>query len=137
MTPTTTAQSLDALLETSKASESFKTAIRALEAGKPQDRIVGNAGAPPVKLLRVAMKLLETQPERAWDSLRIEGQSGCSNFSGKAVAQPGNRKIEFNWDCRWRAEQEGWCDAYGDPDQIRAARTYGYQCFERFEVGGL
>jgi hypothetical protein len=130
----TTARTLDALLDASQAAPAFKEAVRALSAKQSQARITSNFGAPPVKVLRVTMKLLEERPDLPIESLDVRGASGCSNFTGKAVAQPGPATIEFNWDCAWRAAEEGWKDAFGEPDQIRAAQTLGYQCFERFEI---
>jgi hypothetical protein len=79
------------------------------------------------------MKLIESYPELPLESLAVDGLSGCSDFRGSATAEPGGLRFDFAWDCKWRAEQEGWLDAYGDPDQIRAARTFDYQCFERLE----
>ena len=40
--------------------------------------------------------------------------------------------FSFTWCCRWRAEQEGWKDYFGFPDQIRAAREFGWDCFQRW-----
>jgi hypothetical protein len=39
------------------------------------------------------------------------------------------RTFAFVWDCAWRAAQEGWVDKRGNPDQVRAAREFGWQCF--------
>ena len=128
------ALSLDELLGASNATAEFKEAVRALEAKLPQERIRFNPGAPPVKVLRFIMKLLEARPDLPVDHLEVRGTSGCSDYRGEAFAQPGNIRIRFAWDCRWQAEQLGWRDAFGDPDQIRAARTFGYQCFQQFEV---
>jgi hypothetical protein len=41
--------------------------------------------------------------------------------------------IEFAWDCRWRAQQQGWVDAFGFPDQIRAADEFGWNCFQHWQ----
>lgn len=127
------ARPLEDLLAASAASAPFKQAIRDLSAGRPQNLILANAGSPPVKIARVVTKLIEAYPEIAFEKLDVEGQSGCSEYFGKAVAQPGNHRFEFEWDCRWRAEERGWVDGFGDPDQIRAARTLGYQCFRKLE----
>ena len=35
----------------------------------------------------------------------------------------------FHWDCKWRAQQQGWVDYFGFPDQTRAAREFGFDCF--------
>lgn len=134
MAESPTTQTLEDLLSRSQASETFKAAVKALEADRPQDRIQFNPGAPKVKVLRVIMKLIEARPEMTLESIDLQAVSGCSNFTGNAVVQPGDIEIDFNWDCAWRAKQEGWTDAFGDPDQIRAAREFGYQCFEKFEI---
>lgn len=124
---------LDELLSASAATPGFQQAARELAAGKPQSAIRFPRSNPSVKALRVVMKLLEEFPEFPFESVEINGESGCSDYSGAAVAQPGGARFEFSWNCKWRAEQLGWTDHYGDPDQIRAARTYGYQCFERLD----
>jgi hypothetical protein len=127
-------RSLDELLEGSQAEADFKKAVRALAEGSPPgDRIQVNPGCPAVKILRLAMKLLEDNPSFKFERLRVDARSGCSDFVGRAIAEPGSTRFDFEWDCRWRAEQLGWIDAFGEPDQIRAARVYGYQCFKRLE----
>ena len=127
-------KTLAELLEASEATPEFKAAARALEQGAAQDCIAYTRGAPPVKVLRVLSKILEQMPEEPIERVEIQAHSGCSNFSGSARLEPGAIVIDFDWDCRWRAEQQGWTDAFGDPDQIRAAQTYGYQCFADFRV---
>lgn len=124
-------RTLDELLAGSAATESFKEAVRALAAGAPQTAIRFERRSPPVKVLRAVMKLLEERPELPLESVSVDAVSGCSDFRGTLDASPGGR-IPFAWDCKWRAETLGWNDAFGDPDQIRAAQTYGYQCFESF-----
>ena len=121
----------DTLLDESSADDAFKDAVRELEGGGKPERIAFNSASPPVKVLRFIMKLLEDFPDAEFSSIEVQGRSGCSDFVGQAVAQPGDLRFEFVWDCAWRAEQEGWTDAFGDPDQIRAARTFGYQCFRK------
>ena len=79
------------------------------------------------------MKLLEDHPDLPLERVDVEGESGCSDFVGKVHASPGDLTFEFDWNCQWRAEECGWTDAFGDPDQIRAAQTFGYQCFRRLE----
>ena len=124
---------LEELLGQSSAAPPFKDAVINLADGLRQNLIKYNWGSPPVKVLRVVMKLLEDHPELPIKAILIEGKSGCSDYVGHAVVQPGNVRFEFEWNCLWRAEQLGWTDAFGDPDQIRAAQTYGYQCFRRLE----
>ena len=42
----------------------------------------------------------------------------------------GVQVFDFVWDCRWRAEREGYVDYFGFPDQARAAREFDWQCFQ-------
>ena len=122
-------QSLETLLENSSATPEFKSAVNRLASGEDQTAIRYTPGNPTVKVLRLVMKLLENNPELPFASLRVDAHAGCSDFVGRATAQPGDIVFDFEWDCLWKAEQMGWTDAFGDPDQIRAARTLGYQCF--------
>ena len=128
-----TINNLDAILAQSAASEDFKQAVRHLNEGNAQDQITWNAGSPAVKVLRFVMKLLEAYNDLEIESLKVTGQAGCSDYAGEATAHPGDIRFEFEWNCAWRAEERGWEDAFGDPDQIRAAQTFGYQCFRRLE----
>ena len=127
-------ESLEALIARSQATEAFKQAARNLQAGVPDDRITFNAGTPPVKALRVICKLLEQHSDVAIDRVHLDGRSGCSDYSGQLTMEPGPVTIAFHWDCRWKADQMGWRDGLGFPDQIRAAREFGYQCFAQFEA---
>ncbi|RMF58783.1 MAG: hypothetical protein D6743_17255 [Calditrichaeota bacterium] len=124
---------LDTLLAQSKAADEFKTAVRNFVKGRESDLIEYNLGAPRVKILRVLMKLLETYPEEPITHVWIQGQSSCSGFVGRLVFGPNDREVEFNWDCLWKAKQEGLRTWYGAPDQTKAAQLYGYQCFARFQ----
>jgi hypothetical protein len=126
-------ETLETLLENSAAHPAFKEAVLNLRDGKnPGTSIVYNPGAPPVKVLRVIQKLLEMEPQREITRVELQAQSGCSDFSGQIRINGGELVIDFVWDCAWRAQQQGWTDAFGYPDQIKAARTYGYQCFEKW-----
>src|ERR1043166_3582035 len=124
---------LDTLLEQSAATAEFKDAVHTVEHGKKTPLISFNGWLPRVKILRVIAKLLEQEPGLNIQNVSIEGESGCSDFEGTASVNSGERKFVFWWDCRWRAQEEGMVDAFGYPDQIRAAQQFGYQCFERFE----
>lgn len=126
-------RTLDEQLEASAATPAFKRAVQALAEGKDDSAIAFNPESPPVKVLRFISKLLEEFPELAFESIRVQAESGCSEFTGTAEALPGPLRIVFEWNCLWRAEERGWKDAFGDPDQIRAAQEFGYQCFRRFE----
>ena len=87
-----------------------------------------------MKVERTLIKMLEAYPELAIDRVQIRGSSGCEYFSGKLTigALEGEREIRFHWDCKWRAQQEGWVDYFGFPDQTRAAREFGYDCFREW-----
>ncbi len=126
-------QTLERLLEASKATEPFKEAVRALATQQPQSLIQSNPGSPAVKVLRFVMKALEECPELALERVEIHGESGCSSYRGSATAWPGPVKFSFDWDCHDEARKLGWQDPYGYPDQARAARALNYQCFQRFE----
>ena len=86
---------------------------------------------PAVKVERVLTQLLAEHRHEPIERVEIDARSGCSDFSGTLAATIGGstRTFDFVWDCRWRAEQEGWRDHWGEPDQIRAAREFGWQCF--------
>ncbi|MDX2175467.1 MAG: hypothetical protein SF028_03245 [Candidatus Sumerlaeia bacterium] len=125
---------LEELLESSKASREFREAVvHFAQTQRPNERVVFGRHNPPVKVMRAIMGLLERAPGLAIDSVRVDGESGCSDYRGKAVVNPGEIEFRFVWDCAWRARQEGWEDAFGYPDQQRAAREFGYRCFEVFE----
>jgi hypothetical protein len=123
----------DEILACSAATAEFRQAVRDYRAGRATPLISAHAGAPPIKVLRVVAKLLEEVPDLAVDRVEVEGHSGCSDFTGSVRVNGGEREYAFTWDCRWRAQQEGWVDAFGYPDQLRAAQSFGHQCFERFE----
>ncbi len=122
------------LLEKSAATSEFKEEARNFEKHlTPSERITFARGNPPVKVLRAIMGLLDFHPDAEIDSVEVDGQSGCSDYRGKVLINGGEKSYRFVWDCAWKAEQLGWKDYFGSPDQIKAARTYGYQCFEKFE----
>lgn len=122
---------LDELLASSSATEEFKLAVREFHAGKATALISHSPGGPAVKVMRVIMKLLETEPSMEIEKVHVDGRSGCSDFRGDLLVN-GDVCFRFVWDCRWRAEQKGMKDAFGLPDQIRAAQQFGYQCFQEF-----
>lgn len=128
---------IETLLRHSAATPEFAGAVRAYVNGQQQtDRIQANPGAPPVKVLRVLSQLLAEHPDLPIESVQIEGQSGCADFVGQLAvrANGSSRRIQFAWDCQWKAAQEGLKTFWGDPDQQRAAREFGYQCFKEFRI---
>ena len=125
---------MESILARSKATEAFKHDVIRFAAGDSAASIQVLGYAPRVKVERVLMQLLHAEPDLVVRSARIHGTSGCSDFSGAAVVETptGTRTFSFTWCCRWRAEQEGWKDYFGFPDQIRAAREFGWDCFQRW-----
>jgi hypothetical protein len=124
------------VLARSRAAEQFKRDVRALAEApfgvrRGYPTIECSRPAPGVKVLRVITQLLAAEPDFPVERVRVDGWSGCSDFVGMLVAtgQGVARRFEFVWDCRWRAQQEGWRDVFGDPDQSRAALHFGWRCF--------
>ena len=123
----------DELIEQSRATETFRKAVRDLEQGTVSTLIHYPRGNPRVKVLRVVYNLLETYPDLDIERVRIEGKSSCSGYVGEATVWPGPKRIRFNWDCKWKAQEENLIDPFGLPDQIRAAQQFGHRCFVSFE----
>lgn len=121
------------LLARSSADESFKAAINQFCSDKRSDLIQYPAGSPRIKILRVLMKLLEEFPNEPITDVHIEAKSTCSTYAGYVEFGPNRSKVRFKWDCLWKAKQEGLVTWYGEPDQTKAAKTFGYQCFEEFQ----
>jgi hypothetical protein len=119
------------LLTRSSATDRFKADVVALSSRREAPSITYTHVVPRIKVLRLVNQLLNAHPEWAIERLHLDARSGCSDFVGTVVVEGGgeSRVFEFAWDCRWRAEQEGWVDAYGFPDQIRAADEFGWDCF--------
>ena len=126
-------------LQRSSATAAFRDGIQAFtRSGAPNERVSFDPFSPPVKVERTLIKMLELYPDLDIDRIEIRGSSGCEYFSGKLTifALEGERQVRFHWDCKWRAQQEGWVDYFGFPDQTRAAREFGYDCFREWsEVG--
>jgi hypothetical protein len=129
--PTDVSSDLGDLLAESRASDAFKSdVVRFLESGSAE-RLRVRGYAPRVKVARLIKHVLASHPDLQIEHLLVEGQSGCSDFVGTARLATSNetRVFDFVWCCRWRAEQEGWTDFFGFPDQMRAAREYDWRCF--------
>lgn len=124
------------LIARSSATPEFRAALEEfLASGRPNEKIAFDARrSPNVKVERTLTRLLEAHPELALESVSIDGNSGCEYYRGTltAVTADAEHRIEFYWDCKWRAEQQGWRDAFGFADQIRAAREFGYDCFREW-----
>lgn len=127
---------LEQILASSKAAEPFKHAVRGYGSSESAERIQIHGYAPSVKVRRLLTHILATEAHLPIEHVSLRARSGCSDFVGQVslTTASGTHVYDFVWDCRWRAEQEGWTDYFGFPDQIRAAREYDWRCFERWEA---
>lgn len=123
---------LNRYLEQSSATPEVREAVHEfLRSGRPQECLDFDPYSPPVKVERTLTMLFKRYPELPIQSIRIRGSSGCEFYRGELVLEAGGeqRQVRFHWDCKWKAVQEGWTDYFGFPDQMRAAREFGYDCF--------
>jgi hypothetical protein len=127
---------LEQILEGSMAAEPFKDAVRGFGVASAPECIRVDGYAPAVKVKRLLTHILATESHLPIEQITVRARSGCSDFAGtvRLDTASGTHTYHFVWDCRWRAEQEGWTDYFGFPDQIRAAREYDWRCFERWEA---
>jgi hypothetical protein len=125
---------MELILGKSQATDSFKLDVSAFCAGRAAPRVHVEGFAPRVKVQRVLMQLLANEASLPITRVVVRGRSGCSDFAGEVRVETisETRVYEFVWDCRWRAEQEGWTDCFGLPDQMRAAQEFGWQCFQHW-----
>jgi hypothetical protein len=124
-------------LDRTAATPAFRSGLtQFLAEHRPNEVIRYGAGSPPVKVQRTLTRLLEAHPDWEIERVEITARSGCEDYRGTLVATTpeGERAVRFDWNCRWKAEQMGWSDAFGFPDQIRAAREFGHDCFRGWEV---
>jgi hypothetical protein len=128
--------SLQHYLGLSRASHTFRAAVdEFLRTGRPNARLSFDARSPSVKVERTLTKVLVEYPELEIESIEIRAHSGCEYFRGELTLHTSGSShvVAFHWDCRWRAEENGWHDYFGFPDQTRAAREYGWDCFRDWE----
>ena len=126
---------LEQLLSQSAATEAFKSDVRAYGLHAAVTRIATARHSPRVKVLRVIAQLVAAEPKLAIERVHVDAHSGCSDFAGTLTAEANGRQyaFQFTWCCQWRAQEEGWTDCFGFPDQMRAAREFGWRCFERWD----
>lgn len=127
---------LHAFLQRSAATEPFRQAVEAfLRGGRASERIAFQPYSPAVKVERTLTKVLEAYPDLPIERVEVDGASGCEYFRGTVTVHAGDevRRVRFHWDCKWRAEQQGWRDYFGFADQGRAAREFGHDCFRGWE----
>lgn len=123
---------LSEFLARSSATPVFRDAVAAFQREHfSNDRVTYDGYSPAVKVERTLTMLLRQYPELAIDRVEISGSSGCEFYRGELRVFAGDeqRRVRFHWDCKWRAMQQGWTDYFGFPDQPRAAREFGYDCF--------
>lgn len=124
------------LLQHSALSSPFRTALeRFLDDGRANERIRFGARCPSIKVERTLTKILQEYPELRIEWIEMEAGSGCEFFRGTATIRcaAAERRVRFHWDCKWKAEQQGWTDYFGFADQARAAREFGHECFRTWE----
>ena len=126
---------LEQLLAQSAATDAFKADVRAFSVQAQAPRIATARHSPRVKVLRVIAQLAASEPRLAVERIQVDAHSGCSDFVGTITVFAGGTEYayRFAWCCQWRAMEEGWTDCFGFPDQMRAAREFGWRCFERWE----
>jgi hypothetical protein len=122
-------------LERSRATAPFREAVAAfLKTGRANEHVVFDYRSPTVKVERALTKALEEYPELPFESIELAASSGCEYYRGTMTlrAEGAERRVRFHWDCKWRAEQQGWSDYFGFADQTRAAREFGHDCFREW-----
>src|SRR5512146_255098 len=126
---------LERVLAASRAAETFKNAVRSYCETGNADHIRVEGMAPRIKVRRLLTHMLAAEPHLPIERVALRGRSGCSDFVGTVHVHTatGTHTYAFVWDCRIRAEQEGWRDCFGFPDQIRAAEELDWRCFVRWE----
>jgi hypothetical protein len=126
---------MDTLVQSSNATPDFKADLRSFLSGDRAERVKVESFVPRVKVQRVLTQLLAVEPSLEIEYIVIRGSSGCSDFVGSVDVQTksGTHVFEFTWCCRWRAENEGYRDYFGFPDQMRAAQEFDWRCFRRWE----
>lgn len=128
---------LNQFLQQSQATEAFRESLTEfLRSGLPNERLRFDSRCPAVKVERTLTKMLEAYPTMPVDVVEITARSGCEFFQGAltlATADGAETRIRFQWDCKWKADQMGWQDYFGFADQARAAREFGYNCFQTWE----
>jgi hypothetical protein len=119
-------------LSRSGSTDAFRVGVEQfLRSCQPNDLVVFDFRCPPVKVERTVHKILVSFPDLPIERITLDATSGCEFFRGRATIDAGEQSVSvrFEWNCRWKAEQMGWADWFGLPDQMRAAREFGYDCF--------
>ena len=124
-------------LEAAAVHPELKREILDFVRGGNASRIELEGYTPRVKVERVLTQLFHAHPDLPVERVRLRARSGCSDFSGEIVAvtsDSAEHKFSFTWCCSWKAEEQGWKDCFGFWDQARAAREFGWRCFQKWEA---
>jgi hypothetical protein len=127
------------LLDGSSVTDAFRDAVACfVRDGRPNERLAFNRDCPPVKVERALVRALEEYPALQVESIELHGSSGCEFFRGVMDLHTATevRRVDFHWDCKWKAQELGWYDYFGFPDQTRAARELPYACFRSWTEEG-
>lgn len=129
---------METLVHESFATSEFKADVLSFLAGEPTERVKVETFVPRVKVRRLLAHLLHSEPSLEIEKVVVRGSSGCSDFVGSVDVHTtsGRHAFDFVWDCRWKAESEGYVDYFGFPDQTRAASEFDWRCFQRWERRG-
>jgi hypothetical protein len=126
---------VETVIQRSNATADFKADIGSFLMGERSERVKLETYVPRVKIQRLLTQLLTSESALEIEQVVIRGMSGCSDFVGSVDVQTssGAHVFDFVWCCRWRAENEGYLDYFGFPDQARAAQEFDWRCFRRWE----
>ncbi|CAN5686384.1 hypothetical protein BH23GEM6_BH23GEM6_05120 [soil metagenome] len=125
------------LLGHSRATPVFAAAVAEfLRSNRSSDHLQFGPGCPPVKVERTLMQILKASPDLEIERIEVRATSGCEYFRGELIAYTPDAPltVRFEWNCKWRAQQQGWTDYFGFPDQARAAREFGHDCFRTWNA---
>ncbi len=128
---------LEPMLTISRATPAFRGDLAAYATRQPAPRVQTAPMSPRVKVLRVIAQLLHAEPTLSVDRVDVRAVSGCADFVGSVTVTDADGAISefaFEWNCEWKAQQLGYMDHFGFPDQIRAANEFGWQCFRHWAL---
>jgi hypothetical protein len=124
------------ILDESAATAEFKAAVRSVQDRTRTPLVASTRPVPHVKIVRLLTHLLSAERDLEIEAVHIHADSGCSDFTGiiDVTCVDAVKRFSFTWDCAWRAQEEGWTDCFGFPDQMRAAREYDWRCFKSWQA---
>jgi len=125
------------LLGNSRGTAAFSAALVEFQRShRSSDHIQFSPGCPPVKVERTLVQLLKSSPDLEIERVEVRAASGCEYFRGELIVHTTAAPVtvRFEWNCKWKAQEQGWTDYFGFPDQTRAAREFGHDCFRTWNV---